>query len=100
VILVQAEGGEERFVFHRGFVIGKDIACGLRLQGDPYVSIFHAKVLQDGGAWVIEDLGSTNGTWVNAGGTPAAWRRVRARAPLYMGDQVRIGHTVLTVVMD
>lgn len=50
----------------------------------------HAKLLNRGGQWLIEDLNSTNGTWVNKNkvnaGTPH---------PLNPGDEVRLGRVIL-----
>ena len=40
--------------------------------------------------WYAEDLGSTNGTWLNG-------LRIYAPQPLKKGDKIRIGHTVMTV---
>ncbi len=38
--------------------------------------------------WIVKDLGSANGTWVNG-------QRVERTAPLKLGDQVRVGRTIL-----
>lgn len=45
-------------------MIGRDPACGLWLD-DPKVSRQHARVRLESGAWLIEDLGSRNGTLVD-----------------------------------
>jgi len=50
--------------FERGFVIGRDPGCDLRLD-DPMVSRRHARVRLERGIWLIEDLGSRNGTRVD-----------------------------------
>ncbi|MGP3947592.1 FHA domain-containing protein [Streptomyces sp. 7N604] len=63
--------------------IGRDPANGLRLNDDT-VSRVHAELSREGGIWVLRDLGSTNGTWVNG-------RRVTGRAPVQPGDQVTFG---------
>jgi hypothetical protein len=63
--------------------IGRDPANGLRL-GDDTVSRSHAELAREGGIWVLRDLGSTNGTWVNS-------RRVTGRAVVRAGDQVTFG---------
>lgn len=44
--------------------IGTDAACTVVLQ-DAYMSSHHAEVKAEGGVWVLRDLGSTNGTFVN-----------------------------------
>jgi pSer/pThr/pTyr-binding forkhead associated (FHA) protein len=41
--------------------------------------------------WYVEDLGSTNGTWLNG-------RRILAAQRLEKGDKVRIGHTTIVVM--
>ena len=55
---------------------------------DDYVSTRHARlVLQDGG-WLIEDLGSTNGTYLGR-------QRVTTATPVSVGVPIRIGKTLL-----
>ena len=69
--------------------IGRAEACHLRLP-DSYVSQFHAKVFARDGAWFVEDLGSTNGTFVND-------RKVAEPVPISAGDHLRVGKTVIQV---
>ena len=52
---------------------------------DPAVSSEHARVSRVGRAWVISDLGSTNGTRLND-------RRVDGDVPLALGDVVALGN--------
>ena len=54
----------------------------------PSVSASHAKLQRREGIWVVQDLGSTNGTFV--GGAPLAGEHV-----LRTGDELRIGETEL-----
>ena len=69
-------------------VIGRATSAALALPGDSFVSSRHARVFRrDGGVWV-EDLGSTNGTYVNGG-------RISAATPLRTGDRLQVGRTVL-----
>jgi FHA domain len=69
--------------------IGRAEACQIRLE-DTYASQFHAKLYSRDGSWCVEDLGSTNGTYVNQ-------RRITAPAELRAGDRIRIGKTTLEV---
>src|SRR3712207_6654373 len=54
---------------------------------DPFASSRHARVEQQGGITVLEDLGSTNGTYLNE-------ELLRGPQPLHPGDRVRIGDSV------
>jgi membrane protein YdbS with pleckstrin-like domain len=60
---------------------------------DPTVSSTHAELREEGGHWVVSDLGSTNGTYVSYGGADAE-RRVEIR-PLKDGSTVRFGDVSL-----
>jgi hypothetical protein len=51
---------------------------------DPFASSHHARITPDGGVVVIEDLGSTNGTYLND--SPLSGPQ-----PLHDGDRIRIG---------
>jgi len=70
----------------REVVLGRDAGCDLVLDADD-VSRRHARVRGDGAGHLVEDLGSTNGTFVGD-------ERVVARA-LAPGDLVRVGSVVL-----
>jgi hypothetical protein len=67
--------------------IGRAEACQIQLS-DTYVSQFHARIFSRDRSWCVEDLGSTNGTYVNQ-------RRITAPAELRAGDRVRVGKTTL-----
>jgi hypothetical protein len=55
---------------------------------DPFASAEHAVLTYRGRSWYVEDLGSTNGTFVNG-------RAVAAVSPLGFGDEVAIGQVRL-----
>jgi predicted component of type VI protein secretion system len=45
-------------------VVGKSPECDVRID-DPWISWTHARLVREGDAWVVEDLDSTNGTYLN-----------------------------------
>ncbi len=66
-----------------GAVLGRGEAAEIRLD-DPFASSRHARVSRQAGVVVLEDLGSTNGTYLNE-------ELLHGPAPLHHGDRVRIG---------
>jgi hypothetical protein len=56
---------------------------------DAFASSRHARVERQGGAVVLEDLGSTNGTYLNED-------LLSGPQPLHAGDRIRIGDSVFT----
>ncbi|MFM8981000.1 MAG: FHA domain-containing protein [Planctomycetia bacterium] len=70
-------------------VVGRDPGAAFVLD-DPLVSRQHLRVVNAGGQWQVEDLGSRNGTRLN--GTRVA------RAPLHDGDRLGLGSTELEFV--
>lgn len=70
-----------------GIVLGRDTQSDLVIDDD-LASRSHARLRPSGRGWIVEDLGSTNGTRVNG---------FRSAAQLLLdGDQVAIGATVFT----
>ncbi len=57
---------------------------------DDYASSRHARIYPSEGAWVVEDLGSTNGTWIDR-------TRITAPTVLPIGAPLRIGRTTLQI---
>lgn len=70
-----------------GLTIGRSGGADLSLS-DQYVSHMHARILRRGPYYYVEDLGSTNGTFLNE-------LRVDGRAQLKVHDSLRMGQTVL-----
>jgi hypothetical protein len=70
-----------------GTVIGRNPECALVLDDD-FASGRHARIYHQDGAWFVEDLGSTNGTFV---GSERLTHPVRVEA----GSSLRIGKTVV-----
>jgi FHA domain-containing protein len=72
-------------------VIGRSTPGLGSLGGDSEISRAHARVFHDpSGRLMIEDLGSTNGTFVNG-------NRISAQQALNPGDEVRVGQTTMSV---
>ncbi len=66
--------------------LGRDITNDIVIN-DPEVSRHHCRLTQGGGGFTIEDLGSTNGTFING-------QRLTGARPLTPGDMVGLGETV------
>ncbi|MFP5327788.1 MAG: FHA domain-containing protein [Acidimicrobiia bacterium] len=69
--------------------VGRADGCRIRLD-DSFTSQLHARVFSRDGQFFVEDLGSTNGTFVNGS-------KIAAAAPLRRGDRIKIGKTTLEV---
>ena len=71
-----------------GALLGRGDSADIRLQ-DTFASSAHARLVPQGEVIVLEDLGSTNGTYLN--GEP-----LRGPQPLHVGDSIRIGDSEFT----
>ncbi len=71
-------------------VVGRDAASGIRLEHDEFVSARHARIEPRPQGAMVDDLGSTNGTFVN--GTKVTKARLAK-----VGDVIKIGATELQV---
>ncbi|MGD8902237.1 MAG: FHA domain-containing protein [Anaerolineae bacterium] len=77
--------------FHIGTapaIIGRQDQCEVQVQ-DTWVSRQHARIVWTGETYVVEDLGSTNGTFVN-GQRVVGSRTLRSGDHLQLGDQVEL----------
>jgi pSer/pThr/pTyr-binding forkhead associated (FHA) protein len=68
-------------------LVGRAPSCTLVLDDD-YSSSRHARLFPDNGQWFVEDLGSTNGTFLDS-------TRVDAPLPVPPGAKVKVGKSVL-----
>jgi hypothetical protein len=89
VVVIRAEDGRKvgSHQLREAMQIGRADACHLRLD-DRYASQFHARLFRRNGSWYVEDLGSTNGTYLNR-------QRLQGSSEVHAGDVVRIGKTTL-----
>ncbi|RPJ03141.1 MAG: FHA domain-containing protein [Chloroflexi bacterium] len=75
------------YELNKGIItLGRDITNDIVIN-DPEVSRHHCRLTQGGGGFTIEDLGSTNGTFING-------QRLTGARPLSHGDMVGLGETV------
>jgi pSer/pThr/pTyr-binding forkhead associated (FHA) protein len=81
------QAGDRRHVVTTEVTVGRE---GTLVVRDEFASASHARLWVAHGRWYVEDLGSTNGTWLNG-------RRIRAAQLLKRGDKIAVGHTILTV---
>ena len=82
-----ANAGENISLDLAPLLIGRGSDAAIRLDDD-YVSTRHARIASNGDQWFVEDLGSTNGTYVGAS-------RLTQPVALQLGTQIRIGKTTL-----
>ena len=87
VILEGGNKGETISLDEAPLLIGRGSDAAIRLDDD-YVSTRHARIAVSGDQWFVEDLGSTNGTYI---GTV----RITQPTTITLGTQVRIGKTIL-----
>jgi hypothetical protein len=82
-----ANAGERADLDSAPILIGRGTDAAIRLDDD-YVSTRHARVAASGDQWFVEDLGSTNGTYIGS-------VRITQPTTITLGTQIRIGKTIL-----
>jgi hypothetical protein len=89
--LVSVQGGGltpgERIDLFGGVTIGRSDQADVRIE-DRFSSGIHCRVHTRGNVYLVEDMDSTNGTYLNGG-------ELRGEAPLSDMDEIQIGDTVL-----
>jgi pSer/pThr/pTyr-binding forkhead associated (FHA) protein len=80
--------GDDTRIFHSEFTAGRQ---GSLAVNDDHASSHHARFLFAHGFWYVEDLDSTNGTFLNG-------RRMYNAQRLKKGDKIRIGRTIIAVL--
>ena len=86
-ILLPPELKGRTFPLAEEITLGRAAGCQVTLD-DTYASQLHARVFQRDGTTYVEDLGSTNGTYLNR-------RKVTGPMVFQRGDKLQIGNTVL-----
>ncbi|HET8604623.1 MAG TPA: FHA domain-containing protein [Marmoricola sp.] len=87
VIVEGANAGEQVSLDGAPLLIGRGSDAAIRLDDD-YVSTRHAQIASSGDQWYVEDLGSTNGTYVGTS-------RITQATAVSLGTRIRIGKTIL-----
>ena len=87
IVVASQPGGELRagmaFSLDAITTLGRDVNNTIVVE-DPFASAEHAVLTFRGRTWYVEDLDSTNGTYVNGG-------RVEGVAPIGYGDELQVG---------
>jgi predicted component of type VI protein secretion system len=86
--IVEGSGAGKQVPLEGVVDVGREPSLQLHLDDDSQVSRRHARFSAQGGSAVVEDLGSTNGTYVND-------QPISSPRSLNPGDKVRVGLTVL-----
>jgi FOG: FHA domain len=87
-IIQGTEMGNIILLDNESIYIGRHAQCGLVIN-DPEVSRRHIKMTQGKEGWLIDDLGSTNGTFVNG-------QRI-SRQLVSPGDRIQLGQSILAI---
>lgn len=88
IAVTSHDGSKPRtFPLDDELLIGRAPKCRVVIS-DPYASQVHARVFRRDGTYYLEDMGSTNGTYLNR-------RKVTSATPVSRGDRARIGKTEL-----
>lgn len=87
VVVLEGSKGGKTFPLADELLIGRAEKCQIVLS-DSYASQMHARIFAKDAEYMVEDLGSTNGTYLNR-------HKVTSPTSLSRGDQIKIGKTVL-----
>lgn len=85
LVVTRDQGRDQVLPLHTRTTIGKSSECDIRIADDPYLSQQHAQIEVAGDRVFLEDMGSSNGSFVRAAG-PILLRP---------GDQLILGSTVI-----
>jgi pSer/pThr/pTyr-binding forkhead associated (FHA) protein len=88
VVVTPEERRGTEFALGDEVTVGRAGGCGVLLADDTFVSQLHARVFRRDGDLYVEDLGSTNGTYLNK-------KKVTAPVTMRKGDKIQFGRTTL-----
>ncbi len=90
LVIREGDGAGGEYPLDGELVIGREPGSADLVLADPGISRRHAAVRALGGAVTVEDLGSSNGTFVNG-------KSISGEVELAQGDEVQVGGTVLSL---
>ncbi len=90
VVVAPEEVAGRRHQLADELTIGRAAGCEITVD-DSYASQLHAKIFRRDSHLVVEDLGSTNGTYLNR-------EKVKAPTMIHKGDRIQVGATVFEVI--
>jgi hypothetical protein len=94
LVVARAPGHDPGMIYDLDgdLVLGRGERAEIRLE-DPFASSNHARIYEQGGAVVLEDMRSTNGTYLNE-------ELLDTPRPLHPGDHLRIGESEFVFEVD
>jgi pSer/pThr/pTyr-binding forkhead associated (FHA) protein len=91
LVVVEPTGRQgQEFPLGEELTVGRARGCGVPLPDDTFVSQLHARVFRRDGELFVEDLGSTNGTYLNK-------KKIATAVGMRRGDKLQVGKTTLEV---
>jgi hypothetical protein len=88
VVIKPKERKGAAFAISNEITIGRAPNCTIMIPDDTYVSQLHARIFRTADGAVVEDLGSTNGSYLNGA-------RVATAQQISKGDRLQIGSTIM-----
>lgn len=91
---IKTEDGREntRHFSQPEIMLGRDANCDFSVQ-DEALSAHHARITFHHGQWWLEDLNSTNGTYLNR-------EKLNTAAVVITGDEFKCGNTIFSIRID
>jgi hypothetical protein len=80
--------GRELILSRPAITMGRAESCDLGLFGDPGVERLHARIVREGGGFVLVDESTPDGTFLNG-------ERINGPTPLYSGDLIQMGSSLV-----
>jgi pSer/pThr/pTyr-binding forkhead associated (FHA) protein len=91
ILIEEGRESSKHFAQHE-IVLGRDTHCDLSVM-DEAMSAHHARITHHHGQWWLEDLNSTNGTFLNQ-------EKLTTPAVMITGDEFKCGNTLFSIRID